>query len=271
MESELILLIAALAAAGVFAGLVAGMFGIGGGVVIVPALYYALAALGYPEDTRMHVAVATSLTTIVATSIRSVMSHNRRGAVDWDILRAWSPWIVLGAALGAALAGVTPGRWLTAFFGFAALLTSLQFAFGSAEWRVAPNLPKGAPRAGLGALLGGVSVLMGIGGGTFGVLLMTLCGRPIHRAVATAAGFGVAIGVPGVIGFVLTGLGVDGRPPWSLGYVSLPGALFIGVLTVLMTPVGVHVAHALPALMLRRLFALCLALTAASLLYKSLG
>src|SRR5690606_27059415 len=120
MES-LLILIAALAAAGLVAGLVAGMFGVGGGVVIVPALYYALTALGYPEETRMHVAVATSLTTIVATSIRSVAAHTARGAVDWDVLRRWVPWIALGSAIGAALAGVTPGRALTAFFGFAAL------------------------------------------------------------------------------------------------------------------------------------------------------
>ncbi len=271
MEVELVLLVAALAVAGVLAGLVAGLFGVGGGVVIVPALYYALTALSYPESTRMHVAVATSLATIVATSIRSVMAHNKRGAVDWDILKAWTGWIMLGAAGGALLASVISGQGLTAFFGIAALLVSLQFAFGSPDWRIGHTMPKGATRAGQGTLIGAISVMMGIGGGTFGVLLMTLYGRPIHRAVATAAGFGVGIGLVGVVVFIAQGLGVPDRPPWSLGYVSIPGMLFIGVLTVLTTPLGAHLAHALPANNLRRLFAVALALTAGSLLYKAFG
>ncbi len=269
MEAELIWLLAALAGAGVFAGLIAGMFGVGGGVVIVPALYFAQTALGYPEETRMHVAVATSLATIIATSIRSVMAHNKRASVDWDVLKTWSPWIVVGALIGAALAGITPGRGLTAFFGVAALLVAIQFAFGDVNWRIAPDLPRGFGRAGLGGLIGAVSAMMGIGGGTFGVLLMTLFGKSIHRAVGTAAGFGIAIGLPGALGFVVTGLGGEGRPPFSLGYVSLPGALFIGVLTVTMAPLGARVAHAIPASALRRLFALALTLTAISLLREA--
>ena len=126
MDPQILFLLAALIGAGLFAGLVAGLFGVGGGVVIVPAVYYAQAALGYPEETRMHVAVATSLATIIATSIRSVMAHNKKGAVDWQVLRAWSPWIVLGALAGAFVADMTPGRALTAFFGAVAMLIAAQ-------------------------------------------------------------------------------------------------------------------------------------------------
>jgi len=270
MSAELFPLIAALAGAGLFAGLVAGLFGVGGGVVIVPALYYAQAALGYPEQTRMHVAVATSLATIIATSIRSVMAHNRKGAVDWAVLRAWSPWIVVGALAGAFVADAAPGRALTGFFGAAALLIAAQLFFGRPGWTLADDMPRGAARAGLGGGMGLASALMGIGGGTFGVLLMTLCGRSIHKAVGTAAGFGVAIGAPAAAGFVIAGWGRPDLPPFSLGYVSAAGFLLISVFTVAMAPVGAALAHRLDGALLRRLFAIGLSLTAASLLYEAL-
>ncbi|WP_022698716.1 sulfite exporter TauE/SafE family protein [Euryhalocaulis caribicus] len=271
MTPDIIFLIAALIGAGLFAGLVAGLFGVGGGVVIVPAVYYAQAALGYPEETRMHVAVATSLATIIATSIRSVMAHNKKGAVDWHVLRAWSPWIVLGALAGAFVADMTPGRALTAFFGAVAMLIAAQMFFGRPGWRLADELPGGLPRAGMGTGMGLASAMMGIGGGTFGVLLMTLCGRSIHKAVGTAAGFGVAIGAPAALGFVIAGWGVANVPPGSLGYVSAPGFFFIATLTVLMAPVGAALAHRLDGNLLRRLFAIGLTVTAFSLLYEALA
>ncbi|MEO1101193.1 MAG: sulfite exporter TauE/SafE family protein [Pseudomonadota bacterium] len=262
--------IAALAAAGIAAGLAAGLFGIGGGAIIVPVLFFLFDALGYP-DTAMHVAVATSLATIIATSIRSVLAHNQRGAVDWTIVRGWSPWIVIGAASGMAMAGFISGAALTALFGTMAFVLAAQLYFGRPTWRLAEDLPKGPVRAALGGAIGGLSALMGIGGGTFGVSLMTLCGRAMHQAVGTGAGFGVAIGLPAAIAAIFVGWGREGLPPGSLGYVNLIAFAMIASLTVAMAPIGARLAHALDAARLKKLFALLLAVVATRMLWTVLG
>ncbi|MEM1151437.1 MAG: sulfite exporter TauE/SafE family protein [Pseudomonadota bacterium] len=259
-------LLPALALAGIAAGLVAGLFGIGGGVVIVPVLFFLFTGLGF-EEQAMHVAVATSLATIIVTSARSVMAHNARGAVDWHIVRTWSPWIILGATSGMVLAGYVPGRWLTLLFGAMAFLLAAQLFFGRPNWKLAETLPSGAGRAGLGATIGSLSALMGIGGGTFGVSLLTVYGRAIHQAVATAAGFGVAIGVPSAIAAVLTGWGRSDLPPFSAGFVNLPAFATISVFTVAMAPVGARLAHTLDASILRRAFGIVLALVGSRMLY----
>ena len=243
-----------LAGAAMFAGFAAGLFGIGGGAIIVPVLYFLLRAIGF-EETAMHVAVATSLATIIATSVRSVLAHNAKGAVDWRVLRTWTPWIVLGALIGSASAGYISTDGLTIFFGVVGSLLAAQIWFGGSGWSLAKDLPGGALRAVLGAVMGTISSLMGIGGGTLGVSLMTLCGRPMHQSVATAAGFGVAIGLPGAIAAVIVGWGREGLPPLSLGHVNLPALVLISIFTVGMAPVGAKVAHALDAKLLRRLFA----------------
>lgn len=262
-------LVAALAAAGLTAGLAAGLFGIGGGAVIVPVLFFLFSGLGY-EARAMHVAVATSLATIIVTSARSVMAHNRRGAVDWQLLRAWAPWIMAGAVAGMVAAGFVSGRVLTLFFGAMAFLLAAQLIFGRPHWQLMSDMPGGALRAGLGAGLGALSALMGIGGGTFGVSLMTVCGRTIHQAVATAAGFGVAIGVPAAIAAVFTGWGREGLPPGSAGFVNLPAFALIGIFTVTMAPLGARLAHALDAALLRRLFGIVLAVVGARMLSGAL-
>ncbi len=263
-------LILALAAAGIFAGLIAGMFGIGGGSVIVPTLFFLFEATGHGAQ-AMHVAVATSLATIILTSARSVQAHHRHGAVDWAILRGWTPWIMLGAVLGMGLAGLMSKDVLLGAFGALLVLLALQLFFGRPEWRLAAQPPGGLPRAGLGTGVGALSAIMGIGGGTFGVTLMTLCGVPIHRAVATAAGWGIAIGLPGALAAILIGLGREGLPPGSLGLVNLPAFAVISVFTVLMAPVGAQVAHRLNAERLRRLFAILLTLVAGRMLWQAAG
>ncbi|WP_421786063.1 sulfite exporter TauE/SafE family protein [Hyphobacterium sp.] len=269
MTAELAGLAIALVATGLFAGLIAGLFGIGGGVVMVPAFYFVLGVLGYDDAVRMHMAVGTSLAVIVATSLRSVAAHAKHGAVDFAILRRWTPWIVAGALVGGFVADLIPGRGLTGLFGVVALLLSLQFFFGRPDWRLAETMPGGALRAGLGSLIGLLSSLLGIGGGVFGVTLMTLCGKSIRQAVATAAGFGVAIGVPGALGFIVWGWDEPGRTPTALGYVDGLGFLILAASAFFVAPLGAKLAHTLPERLLRRLFALGLVLTAVSLLREA--
>lgn len=269
MSSELIWFIAALAGAGLLAGFVGGLFGIGGGVVVVPALFLVLSALGVDEAVRMHVAVGTSLSTIVSTSWRSLSTHARAGAVDFDVLKSWAPWITLGALLGAAAAGLADTEMLMIVFGAGLLLIAAQMGFGSPNWRLYPDLPTGAPRALIAGAIGFFSAMMGIGGGAFGVTVMTLCGKPIHRAVATASGFGAAIALPAAIGYIISGWGRAGLPPYSLGFVSVPGFIIMGLLTAVTAPIGARLAHTLPQRTLKRAFAIFLGLIALNMLREA--
>ncbi len=262
-------LLLALGAAGAVAGLAAGLFGIGGGAIIVPVLYFLLSGMGY-ENSAMHVAVSTSLATIILTSGRSVMAHNKHGAVDWSVIKGWGPWIVLGSLLGMSLSGVLSKNALLGIFGSIGMILAAQLFFGRPSWKLAEDLPRGLPRAGLGGAVGGLSALMGIGGGTFGVSLMTLCGRPIHQAVATASGWGIMIGVPAAIAAVFVGWGRTDLPPFSLGHVNLAAFVMISIFTVTMAPVGAKLAHKLDAVRLRKMFGVLLAVVAVRMLYKAL-
>jgi uncharacterized membrane protein YfcA len=247
-------LIAGLAGAGMLAGLAAGLFGIGGGIVIVPTLSILMTGFGFGE-TAQHVAIATSLATIILTSARSVMAHHQRGA----------------AAVGMWLAAKLSAAILTALFGAIGLLIAAQFVFGRPDWRLAGDLPKGPVRAALGSALGGLSALMGIGGGTFGVSLMTMCGRPMRQAIGTAAGFGAAIGVPSVVAAMLTGVGRDGLPFGSVGFVNIPAFLLLSIFTVAMAPFGARLAHNLDQTLLKRLFGVLLMLVAGRMLYGTIA
>lgn len=266
---QLGLLLAAVVAAGLFAGLIAGLFGVGGGTVIVPALFYAFAVLELGGDGNLHTAVGTSLAVIIVVSIRSLAAHRGHGAVDEAVLKAWTPWIALGGATGAVAAGLSSDEGLALVYAAVALLVAAQLAVGGERWRLASELPTGWSRRGLGVGIGTASAMMGVGGGALGSMLMTLCGRPIHQAVATASGFGLAIGVPAALGFVISGWTVPGRPPLSLGYVNVPAVIVMGVLTSAAAPFGARLAHRLDRTLLRRLFAGFLALTATSVAYKT--
>lgn len=269
MTGDLALFVAALAGAGLFAGFIGGLFGIGGGVVIVPVLYLVLTALGVDEAVRMHIAVGTSLSTIISTSWRSLATHTKAGAVDYAVLKAWAPWITLGALIGSALAGLANTEALLIVFGGGLLLVAAQMGFANPNWRMFSELPGGAVRASIAGAIGLLSAMMGIGGGAFGVTVMTLCGRPIHQAVATASGFGAAIAAPAAIGYVLAGWGREGLPPWSMGFVSVPGFIMLAVLTAITAPIGARLAHRLPQLTLKRAFALLLALVAVNMLREA--
>lgn len=263
-------LILALIGCGLFSGLAAGLFGIGGGAIIVPVLIILFEGLGF-SDTASHVAIATSLATIILTSARSVMAHHKVGAVDWYIVKTWAPWIMFGAIVGQLVAGGLSSVALKAFFGAMAFLLAAQLFFGRPSWKLANDMPKGIGRAGLGGGIGVLSALMGIGGGTFGVSLMTVCGKAIHKAVATAAGFGIAIGLPSALTAIFTGWGQEGLPPFSIGYVNLAAFGLISVFTVTMAPIGARLAHSLDAALLKRMFGVLLALVATKMLLDVIG
>ena len=256
---------------GAGAGVISGLLGVGGGIVLVPAFFYAFTTLGYAGDHLMQVCIATSLATIVVTSLRSLAAHNRKGAVDWAILKGWAPGIVVGAILGVLAATALGSTVLQGIFGCLALIVGLYLGFGRDHWRLGQGMPGGGVRAVLSPLVGFLSVLMGIGGGSFGVPLMTLYNQPIHRAVATAAGFGVVIAVPSVIGFFLVDLPGASLPPFTVGAVNLVAFAVIIAMTLVTTPYGVRLAHAMDPKPLRRVFAAFLVLVALNMLRKAAG
>ena len=267
--TELLPMAALLVGIGAVAGVVAGLLGVGGGIVLVPAFFYAGTSLGYGSAHLMQVCVATSLATSVVTSPRSVMAHHRRGAVDWQMLRDWAPFIIAGALAGTFAAMQVKSVVLQAVFGVLAGAAGLYMAFGCADWRLGDRLPGQPARGGMAAVLAFFSAMMGIGGGTFGVPLMSLYSVPIHRAVATAAGLGVLIAGPAVLGFLV--MKVADAPPYTVGAVNLPAFLLVVGSTMITTPWGVRLAHAMDARPLKRAFAVFITLVAANMLRKVLG
>ena len=267
--STLLPMAALLVVIGGFAGVLAGLLGVGGGIVLVPSFFYAFSYLGYGGPHLMQVCVATSLATIIVTSVRSVLAHNRKGAVDWDILKGFAPGIVIGSIIGSLVVAHLRTVTLQAIFGCLALVVAFYLGLGRSEWRLGKEMPKGPLRLILSPLVGFLSVLMGIGGGSFGVPLMTLFNTPIHRAVATAAGFGLLIAVPSGISFLLTP--IPDSPPLSIGLVNIPAFLLIIAMTLMTAPLGVKLAHAMDPKPLKRIFAGFLMLVALNMLRKAFG
>ena len=269
--TEQLLLAALMLLTGGIAGVLAGLLGVGGGIVIVPVLFWVMGALAFPEASAMPVAVATSLATIIPTSIVSARAHAAKGNVDRDLLRAWAPFIFIGALMGGLLSFVLDGSALTAVFGLVALVVAVNMAVPK-TLVLRDALPASRPvQGGIAGAIGAVSALMGIGGGTLSVPVLSLFAFPTHRAVGTAAAFGLVIAVPAVAGFIASGWDATGRPPGSLGYVNLPAAALIVAVTVFTAPVGARLASTLPAARLRQAFALFLAITAARMLWTAWG
>jgi uncharacterized membrane protein YfcA len=256
---------------GAIAGVLAGLLGVGGGIVLVAAFFYSFQALGYDGPQLMQVCLATSLATIVVTSLRSVLSHHKKGAVDWAILRGWAPGIMLGAIVGVGVASQLSSTVLQALFGALGVSIGLFMALGRVEWRLGAAMPTGAARALISPVIGLLSVLMGIGGGSFGVPLLSLYSVPIHRAVATAAGFGLAIALPSVVGFLFFEIAPENRPPVTVGAVNLPAFAVVIAMTLITTPYGVRLAHAMDPKPLKRVFAVFLIVLALNMLRKALG
>ena len=269
-SAELLSLALALAATGLVAGLLAGIFGVGGGGVIVPVMYQALGALGFSEAVTMHVALGSSLAIIIPTSIRSFQAHKARGAVDMAILKSWLVPMPLGVAAASFVAASVSGAGLRGIFAAIAFIIALRLLFNRQSWRLGTEVPGGAIRALVGGGVGFLSALMGVGGGVLSNTFMTVYGRPIHQAVATASGVGVLIAVPGTIGYMAAGWGAPGLPPFSIGYVNLLGVAIVMPLSLLMAPLGVRIAHALSKRQLETAFGLFLLLMSARFAYSLL-
>jgi len=221
-------------------------------------------------------AIATSAAVIIVNSMRAVRSHDRLGNVDWDLLwpkdlsKSYALWIGLGAFLASLLiAPRLSGQNLTALFAGLAGIIALQFIFGRPNWQVRDSVPGGAARPIVGGSVGVLSALIGIGGGSLTVPLMSMCAMPIHRAIGTASGFGFAIALPATLGYILSGWSVDLRAPFSLGYVNLPGFVFITAAAFLCVPFGAKLADNLPQARLKRIFGICLLLVAINMARKA--
>ena len=245
-------------AVGAFAGTLAGLFGVGGGLVIVPVLVFIFKGQGINEAVIMHLAVGTSLATIVFTAISSVRAHHKRGAVRWDVARRLTPGIVAGALLGAAIADAMPAPVLRIFFAVFELTVA-----GLLWWNHQPaahrSLPGTVGMGVAGGVIGAVSSIVGIGGGTLTVPFLTWCNVHLRNAVATSSACGLPIALAGALGFVVMGWNEAQLPALTSGYIYWPAFAGIGIASVLFAPLGAKLAHALPVATLRKFFALLLA------------
>ncbi|EFH09889.1 hypothetical protein HMPREF0731_3886 [Pseudoroseomonas cervicalis ATCC 49957] len=261
----------AMAVTGLLSGTLAGLLGVGGGIVIVPVLFNIFPLLGIPETVQMKLAVGTSLATIIPTSIVSARKHYAKGAIDTGLLKAIWPSMIIGVALGTVAAIWLHGDALSAVFATIALLVAVNMGFTGVDFKLRDTTPRGAGLWGIGGFIGTVSAMMGIGGGTVGVPILSMFGTPIRSAVATSSVFGLIISIPATIGFLYGGWGAHDLPPYSLGYVNLIGFALIVPSSILATPWGVHLAHTIPPLALKRAFAVFLAITAVRMFYGLLS
>ncbi|WP_147821123.1 sulfite exporter TauE/SafE family protein [Salidesulfovibrio onnuriiensis] len=252
---------------GILAGILAGLLGIGGGLVIVPILYFCFTAQGIPHEVMMHLALGTSLASIIFTSISSCLAHNKRGAVRWDIFRKIFLGILTGTFLGSCIASALPTNFLKGFFGVFLYFVAYQMITGK---KPKPNrtVPGPLPMFGVGNGIGVFSALVGIGGGTLSVPFMAWCNIPIHTAIGTAAAIGLPIALSGTAGFITTGWSAANLPDWSLGYVYLPALLGIVSMSMLTAPLGVRLAHSLPVHRLKRIFAILLLIVGSKMLWS---
>jgi len=242
---------------GGLAGVLAGLLGIGGGIVIVPVLAMVFGHQGVDPSVVMHVSIGTSLATIVITSLSSIRAHQRHNAIEWPVFRLITPGVLLGGMLGALIATLLAGETLRIAFAVFMLLVATQMALGGAApaHRTLPGIP-GLITA--GGLIGTVSSLMGVGGGSMSVPFLTWCNVPVRRAIATSAAIGLPIALSGSASYVVSGWQAAHLPPWSVGFINLPAFIGIVVASTLSAPFGAALAHRIPPLLLKRLFAVFL-------------
>lgn len=251
--SELLELALLLVAVGVLSGFLAGVFGIGGGAILVPVFYECFRLAGVPLEARMPLCIGTSLAIIIPTSLRSWRAHHNRGAVDTEILKAWWLPVLVGVIAGSVTARYAPERLFKIVFVAVAYSAAARLLFSRETWKFGADFPRGPLMNVYGFIVGLLSTLMGIGGGLFSNLLMTFYGRPIHQAVATSSALAVLISIPGAVGYVYAGWPAAARFPevaalqwpFTLGYVSLIGAVLVMPTSLLTAPLGVRAAHAM--------------------------
>jgi len=251
---------------GAIAGTLAGLLGIGGGIIIVPVLALVFSAQKLDPNVLMHVAIGTSLATIVITSLSSIRAHQQHKAIDWSVFRTITPGIIVGGLLGAGMAKLIAGEHLRILFGVFMLFVAAQMILGNAT-KPHRHLPKTSGMLVAGTAIGTMSSLMGVGGGSMSVPFLTWCNMNIRKAVATSAAIGLPISVAGVTGYIITGLGVAHRPVWSLGYVNLPAFFSIIVASTLFAPYGARITHRISPERLKKFFGYFLLILSVKILY----
>lgn len=257
-----------LMATGVVSGIAAGLLGIGGGAIIVPALSTALLLLGYDSDVVQHVAVGTSLAIIIPTGIMSARAHYKRGALDLNILKLWAPFIVAGTFIGGLMAGMFSGDVLRVVFAVMAFLIAANIIFAF-QTKVMGHLHGSSLTHRISAfVVGYISSLMGIGGGSLTVPTLVAFGATMHAAVGTSAAVGVAIAISGTLGFIISGWGASGLPPLSFGYINLLALVLVAVLAAVFAPLGAALAHRLDQKTLKYVFAAFLVFVGLNMLWK---
>ena len=269
---EIFGLIVLLITAGAVAGLTAGLFGNGGGFAVVPALVLLFTILDIESENLIFVAVGTSLACIIFSSARALISHNKKGAVDFLVLKEWAPWLVIGVIIGIFIASYSQAEELYLIFAWGVLFYGIYFLFPKILDQTAMkqrDMPVGFARAGLVSFLGGFSALLGIAGGTITVITMSICKRPIYQAVATASGVGLIIGLVGAVGFLILGFNKTDLPFGSLGFINIPAVLIISLVSILTAPIGVEWAHNLEENKLKRLFGLYLLFVSSGMFWKA--
>ncbi|MCG2575631.1 sulfite exporter TauE/SafE family protein [Dechloromonas sp. XY25] len=255
---------------GIFGGFVAGLFGVGGGLTLVPFLYMLFVAQGFPAEHVMHLALGTSMATIVFTSISSMRAHHAHGAVRWDIVRSMAPGLVLGTFGGSLVVGQVPTGPMTAIFVIIVYYASLQMMLDFKP-KAHRQMPGDVGRFAVGGLIGVVSSLVAAGGGFLSVPFMLFCNVAIHQAVGTSSALGFPIAVAGAIGYIVAGWNDAGLPAHTFGYIYLPAFVGIVVMSITLAPVGAKLAHRLPVKKLKRMFGAFLAFLATKMLFSLLG
>jgi len=268
--SDIAWLLCVLVAAGAAAGLLAGLFGIGGGTVLVPALYEAYAIAGVSDDIVMQLALGTSFAVILPTAIRSYSAHRAKGAVDHGALRKLAPYAIVGVVIGGLLVSVVSGQALQWIWIASSLIIALRMLIGGEKWRIANDVPDSWLMRFVVTIVGIVSTLISVGGGIFLVAIFRACGWSMIKSVATSSGFGPLIALPGIIAYIWIGLEIPNLPPFSLGYVSLISVAIVAPISMLTAPIGVRCAHKVSQRTLEIAFALYLTGAAARFIFTAL-
>ncbi len=266
--NDLVMLLPILLVSGIVAGLLAGLLGVGGGIVIVPMLYHIFMYLHVDLSVAMPLAIGTSLSTIVVTSIMSARSHHKRGGIDWELVKCWLPFVIVGVLIGSLSASYIDGENLKLMFGGLLVMVSVHMIASQYKALViAKQLPGKIGQSGFATALGAFSSLLGIGGGTLMVPLLTLFSYPIHRAVSTASFFGLVISVPATLSYIVVGWNVDNLPVGSIGYVNLLGFIALVPMTMIFAPIGAKLAYQLNVSQLKTVFAVFLVIVGIKMLF----